>query len=301
MSARIKKSPSNGSEKKLSCEEQQAKINEVKKLIGPLPDKLSIYCSDACISRYLRARNWNVKKATKMLKATLKWRSEYKPEEIRWEEIAREAETGKIYRTNYFDKHGRPVLVMRPRCQNSKSTKGQIKYLVTRETAHVLQDRYPEHLGLAILYNPPKFFEPFFSMVKPFLEPKTYNKGKFVYSDDDNAKKIMEDLFDMDKLEAAFGGNDTSGFDINKYAERMKEDDKKMSTIWTRGNPSLAASEPGVTSAALSLDSLKLDSDSDASDDEKTDISSSHGIEPEVSDNDETVAASTGNATEGVH
>lgn len=33
------------------------------------------------------------------------------------EEIAREAETGKIYRTNYFDKHGRPVLVMRPRCQ----------------------------------------------------------------------------------------------------------------------------------------------------------------------------------------
>ncbi|KAM1134813.1 hypothetical protein ACFX19_044600 [Malus domestica] len=336
MSAGIKKPPSNGSEKKLSCEEQQAKINEVKKLIGPLPDKLSIYCSDACISRYLRARNWNVKKATKMLKATLKWRSEYKPEEIRWEEIAREAETGKIYRTNYFDKHGRPVLVMRPRCQNSKSTKGQIKYLVycmenavlnlspgqeqmvwmidfegfnlsnisvkvTRETAHVLQDRYPEHLGLAILYNPPKFFEPFFSMVKPFLEPKTYNKGKFVYSDDDNAKKIMEDLFDMDKLEAAFGGNDTSGFDINKYAERMKEDDKKMSTIWTRGNPSLAASEPGVTSAALSLDSLKLDSDSDASDDEKTDISSSHGIEPEVSDNDETVAASTRNATEGVH
>lgn len=138
-------------------------------------------------------------------------------------------------------------------------------------------------------------------MVKPFLEPKTYNKVKFVYSDDDNAKKIMEDLFDMDKLEAAFGGNDTSGFDINKYAERMKEDDKKMSTIWTRGNPSLAASEPAVTSAALSLDSLKLDSDSDASDDEKTDISSCHGIEPEVSDNDEPVAASTGNATEGVH
>ncbi|XP_068314375.1 uncharacterized protein [Pyrus communis] len=336
MSAGIKKSPSNGSEKILSCEEQQAKINEVKKLIGPLPDKLSIYCSDASISRYLRARNWNVKKATKMLKDTLKWRSEYKPEEIRWEEIAREAETGKIYRTNYFDKHGRPVLVMRPRCQNSKSTKGQIKYLVycmenavlnlppgqeqmvwmidfegfnlsnisvkvTRETAHVLQDRYPEHLGLAILYNPPKFFEPFFSMVKPFLEPKTYNKVKFVYSDDNNAKKIMEDLFDMDKLEAAFGGNDTSGFDINKYAERMKEDDKKMSTIWTRGNPSLAASEPAVTSAALSLDSLKLDTDSDASDDEKTDILSSHGIEPEVSDNDEPVAASTGNATEGVH
>lgn len=30
------------------------------------------------------ARNWNVKKATKMLKETLKWRAEYKPEETRW-------------------------------------------------------------------------------------------------------------------------------------------------------------------------------------------------------------------------
>lgn len=31
--------------------------------------------------------------------------------------MASEAETGKIYRSNYKDKHGRPVLVMRPRCQ----------------------------------------------------------------------------------------------------------------------------------------------------------------------------------------
>jgi len=56
----------------------------VKRLIGPQSGKASIFCSDACISRYLRARNWNVKKAAKMLKLTLKWREEYKPEEIRW-------------------------------------------------------------------------------------------------------------------------------------------------------------------------------------------------------------------------
>ncbi|KAK9930577.1 hypothetical protein M0R45_027612 [Rubus argutus] len=336
MSAGIKKSPSNGSENILTCEDQQAKINEVRKLIGTVPDKLSTYCSDASISRHLRARNWNVKKATKMLKDTLKWRSEYKPEEIRWEEVAREADTGKIYRSNYMDKHGRPVLVMRPSCQNSKSTKGQIRYLVycmenailnlppdqeqmvwlidfqgfnlshisvkvTRETAHVLQDHYPERLGLAILYNPPKFFEPFYTLVKPFLEPKTYNKVKFVYPEDLNTKKIMEDLFDIEKLEAAFGGNDTAGFDITKYAERMKEDEKKMPTIWTTGNPPLAASQPVPTSAALSLDSVKLDSNSDASDNGKTGSSVSHGIEPEiVSDHNMAVAPSTTNATDGV-
>jgi hypothetical protein len=39
-----------------------------------------------------------------------------------------------------------------------------ISVKLTRETAHVLQDRYPERLGVAILYNPPKFFEPFFTV-----------------------------------------------------------------------------------------------------------------------------------------
>lgn len=39
-----------------------------------------------------------------------------------------------------------------------------ISVKVTRETAHVLQDHYPERLGLAILYNPPKFFEPFWTV-----------------------------------------------------------------------------------------------------------------------------------------
>lgn len=84
-------------------------------------------------------------------------------------------------------------------CQNSSSTEGQIKYLVycmenaimnlnpdreqmvwlidfqgwtmgsvsvkvTRETANVLQNHYPERLGLAILYNPPKVFESFWTV-----------------------------------------------------------------------------------------------------------------------------------------
>lgn len=37
-----------------------------------------------------------------------------------------------------------------------------ISVKVTKEAAHVLQNHYPERLGIAILYNPPKFFEPFY-------------------------------------------------------------------------------------------------------------------------------------------
>lgn len=39
-----------------------------------------------------------------------------------------------------------------------------ISIKVTKETAHVLQEHYPERLGVAILYNPPKFFEPFWTV-----------------------------------------------------------------------------------------------------------------------------------------
>ncbi|PHU20288.1 hypothetical protein BC332_11439 [Capsicum chinense] len=84
-------------------------IDEMRKLIGPLSGQLALYCCasayqimsyflvlnfelakyiklmpDASISRYLTARSWNVKKAAKMLKTTLQWRFDYKPEEIRW-------------------------------------------------------------------------------------------------------------------------------------------------------------------------------------------------------------------------
>ncbi|KAB1205472.1 Random slug protein 5 [Morella rubra] len=293
MSGGSKKSHSNGVEKLLTSDEQQAKINELRRLMGPLPDKLSMYCSDVSISRYLRARNWNVKKATKMLKDSLKWRLEYKPEEIRWEDVAHEAETGKIYRSNSVDKLGRTVLVMRPSRQNSKSTKGQIKYLVycmenailnlppdqeqmvwlidfdgfnlsnisvrvTKETAHVLQDQYPERLGVAILYNPPKFFEPFWT------------------------------------LESAFGGNSDCGFEINKYAERMREDDKRMSSSCTSGNPPSTAPQPDLTSA---LDSINLGSESDHSDSEKTDGSPSQVAESEVVPPGQSVVGTDGSKT----
>ncbi|OMO69898.1 Cellular retinaldehyde binding/alpha-tocopherol transport [Corchorus capsularis] len=280
----------------LSPEEQQAKIDDVRKLIGPIADKLPVLCSDASISRYLRARNWNTKKATKMLKETLKWRLEYKPEKIRWEDVAHEAETGKIYRASFCDKLGRPVLVMRPGFQNTNSASGQIKYLVycmenavmnmsqdqeqmvwlvdfqqwarasvsikvTRETAHILQDHYPERLAVGILYNPPKIFESFWTMVKPFLETKTYKKVHFVYSDDLKSQKIMEEVFDMDQLDVAFGGRNRAGFDYQVYAQQMKEDDIKKSSYTS---PSYSASI--LSESRPSEESSDIDRDSNDSD-----------------------------------
>lgn len=66
-------------------------------LLGPLTEKSSEFCSDAAITRYLAARNGHVKKATKMLKETLKWRTQYKPEEIRWVCILRSLNISSVY------------------------------------------------------------------------------------------------------------------------------------------------------------------------------------------------------------
>lgn len=53
-------------------------------MIGPLSNTLPNFCSDASILRCLKARNWNTKKASKLMKDSLKWRLEYKPEKIQW-------------------------------------------------------------------------------------------------------------------------------------------------------------------------------------------------------------------------
>lgn len=41
---------------------------------------------------------------------------------------------------------------------------GNLSIQVTKMTADVLQGHYPERLGVAILYNAPKFFEPFWKV-----------------------------------------------------------------------------------------------------------------------------------------
>lgn len=59
-------------------------INELKSAIGTLSARSEKYCSEACLTRYLEARNWNVTKSKKMLEESLKWRATYRPEDIRW-------------------------------------------------------------------------------------------------------------------------------------------------------------------------------------------------------------------------
>ncbi|XP_043693891.1 uncharacterized protein LOC122644578 [Telopea speciosissima] len=111
-------------------------------------------------------------------------------------------------------------------------------------------------------------------MVKPFIEPKTYKKVKFVYSNDLESRKLIEDLFDKDKLESAFGGRNTVGFDYKEYSEWMREDDRKMSDFINSGysNPSVLSDFPESESSV----SVRGSDEEVSSEDD--------GIDPEGSD-----------------
>lgn len=59
-------------------------IDELKSALQPLSARGEKYCNEACFTRYLKARDWNVAKSKKMLEDSLKWRTAYRPEDICW-------------------------------------------------------------------------------------------------------------------------------------------------------------------------------------------------------------------------
>ncbi|MBA0693391.1 hypothetical protein Goari_003765 [Gossypium aridum] len=248
--------------------QHESKVKELRAALRPLSDRGLKYCTDACLRRYLEARNWNVDKSKKMLEETLKWRSTYKPEEIRWHEIAVEGETGKVYRANFHDRDGRTVLILRPGKQNTTSLDNQLRHLVymienailnlpegqeqmvwlidftgwslstsvpiksARDTINVLQNHYPERLAMAVLYNPPRIFEAFWKIVKYFLDAKTFQKVKFVYPKNKESVELMRSYFDEENLPTDFGGKAILEYNHEEFSKQMVQDDIKCATLW---------------------------------------------------------------------
>jgi len=65
-----------------------------------------------------------------MLRATLEWRVAYRPDSLAWSDVASEAATGKLFVSPHPDREGRPVVVMRPRHENTRDREGQLRLLV---------------------------------------------------------------------------------------------------------------------------------------------------------------------------
>lgn len=175
--------------------------------------------------------------------------------------IAKENETGKIIVRGY-DKEGRANMYLRPANENTKEMENHMRHLTynieraaactkrnsnglekinifidyqcysladapslaeTKYTLTILQDHYPEILHRGYICNPPRIFRIFWSLAKPFIDPKTKEKIVFLYGED--GKKKAEKVFNLEAMEAcAFGSKDLRPFHSKEYIRYVQFD-----------------------------------------------------------------------------
>lgn len=104
--------------------------------------------TDQMLCRGLRARDWNVAKAAKLLEGYVKWKAAFKPEAVRFADIELECRTGKLYRLRDRDRKGRNVCVFAPGRQNTKNFKAHMHQLVysldgALRESNLREGRYP--------------------------------------------------------------------------------------------------------------------------------------------------------------
>jgi hypothetical protein len=226
--------------------EQNAKLDEFIALLAKdsLTSQQRQFCDEACLLRYLRARDYKLKKSHTLLKGTLQWREQYKPDQIRASDLKFEASSGKTVRHG-FDKDGCPVIYITPARENSTDYAKNMKLLihtferaiesmpvgveqmtwvldfngyttknapplsVCKDTISILSNHYPERLKAAIIVDPPKAFKLFYKIIRPVIPPVTKEKVFFAKGDEEK-KQLMPKFFDMSQIEPRFGG--TSSF-----------------------------------------------------------------------------------------
>ncbi|XP_037464228.1 phosphatidylinositol transfer protein 3-like [Triticum dicoccoides] len=198
------------------AEQRQAKIKELRAALGSLSVRGEKYCDEACLIRYLDARNWNVDKSRKMLKESLKWRATKRPEDIRWPYVSVEAEIGKMYKATFTNREGRTVVVMRPAKQNTSSHERQLQYLIYTLENAVLS--LPEGHAKMLL--------------KVLVDLKSAQKLNFVYKENKESMKTMYNHIDPEILPMEFGGKNNVMYNHEDYSKLMTKDDIKTASFW---------------------------------------------------------------------
>ena len=168
--------------------------------------------------RFLIARQFDLKKATKMLEAHVKWRAEYKPEEAVCPGC-KEDRNAHMMHFSGWDKLYRPVLylsyahagertnadhavahnVMTFRQAIAEMPEGVEQWVavtdfvsyshwrdgrssVGKVVIDIMQNHYPERLGMQILVDPPTAFWLLWKCLTPFIDAKTKAKVQFMYT-----------------------------------------------------------------------------------------------------------------------
>jgi len=222
------------------------------------------WCDDMCLCRYLRARQFDLPKTEAMLRATLIWRQENKIDQMRCEEVESQIVKGHMYNYGY-DKLNRPIVVLRVHTERDPHDNDQkLRFMIysmerairimnrpvgvekmvwivsaanynfkyngevgfARVLLNVLQDQYPERLGMLIVVDPPFLFQAFWKMVYPFIDAETKRKILFVSGNTAEKRKIISEFIDLALVQKdLFGGDSPYVFDGKAYLQMLQQEE----------------------------------------------------------------------------
>eukprot|EP01098_Paradermamoeba_levis_P011061 TRINITY_DN4698_c0_g1_i1.p1 TRINITY_DN4698_c0_g1~~TRINITY_DN4698_c0_g1_i1.p1 ORF type:complete len:348 (+),score=83.74 TRINITY_DN4698_c0_g1_i1:92-1045(+) len=241
-------------------EQQKATFHQLQERIvaSNLEKNQREWCDDMCLLRYLRAREWNLERAEKMLRDSLKWRSDFQVERTTVKQMESQISHGHMY-SNGFDLMGRPIVFLRVHTQEDPHTREQkLKFMVYSleraiekmdkskgvekmvwvvdcagynykyngevkfglELLSILQNHFPERLGCVMVFDAPFVFKTFWNVVSPFVDPNTKKKFFFVNrSNKKEMRQLLSEYFDLKGFEKHFGGESDYVFTKEKYLQ----------------------------------------------------------------------------------
>lgn len=150
-----------------------------------------------------------------MIRESIKWRAETQPEKITYEEVKPVLDLKTLY-LNGRDRQGRPIVYVKPGAQNPFPPDKRLRALlfiletaispavmppgveqlvwvldfseysfrgstpeskqVSKQSMELLQNHYPERLGLSLVVHPGVLFSILFTLVSPFMNAVTRSK-----------------------------------------------------------------------------------------------------------------------------
>uniref|UniRef100_M8CLV2 Uncharacterized protein n=1 Tax=Aegilops tauschii TaxID=37682 RepID=M8CLV2_AEGTA len=196
---------------------------------------------DFVLGRFLRARDYNIGKASMMLLQYLAWKRVAKPHgSISGEEVRDEIAKKRVDMQG-FDRLGRPMAYIYgarhfPSRRDLDGFKRYVAYVLDKictrlpvgqekfsavidlrgwgyancdirgyvAALDIMQSYYPERLGRVFLIHVPYMFMAAWKMVYPFIDDKT--KKKFVFVADKDLDATLRDAIDESQLPEAYGG-----------------------------------------------------------------------------------------------
>ena len=227
-----------------------------------------IFDDSSCFVRYLKARDWDITNATKLLNSSLHWLESYKPYALTARQLYLEASPAKIY-IKGKDKVGRPIIYLHAARDATKdpamglylliytliaasyrmengvqqmtwvcdfkgySTKSAPPLSVCKQAIEVLSSHFPERLGICIMVNAPKVFHWFFKLISPLIPPVTKSKIQFCKSEKpQEMRKFFENFIDPSQFDTTYGGDQAFEYKhVDMWAEEMKWDQRRLEIL----------------------------------------------------------------------